>query len=52
MSPFETPEMRSLFNATLKNVEGKIRTERRWSALQVPDGINQVSFKDSQDPLN
>ncbi|EDR11670.1 uncharacterized protein LACBIDRAFT_246783, partial [Laccaria bicolor S238N-H82] len=43
LSAFETPETRSLYNANLKNVAGKIRTEKRWSPIEVPDGIDQVS---------
>jgi hypothetical protein len=42
LSAYETPEIRNLFNRSLKNVSGKLRTERRWSPLTVPDGINQV----------
>ncbi|KAJ6625812.1 digestive organ expansion factor [Mycena sp. CBHHK59/15] len=41
LSAFETPETRSLFNTNLKNVAGKIRVERRWSPVQVPEGIDQ-----------
>ena len=41
LTAYETPETRSLFN-TLKNVEGKIRTERRWLPVSVPQGIEQV----------
>ena len=43
LSAFETPETRSLFNSNLKNVAGKIRTEKRWNPIEVPDGIDQVS---------
>ncbi|KAJ7451734.1 digestive organ expansion factor [Mycena galericulata] len=41
LSTLETPETRSLFNSTLKNVAGKLRVERRWSPVQVPEGIDQ-----------
>ncbi|CCL98669.1 uncharacterized protein FIBRA_00671 [Fibroporia radiculosa] len=41
LSAYETPEIRALFNASLKNVAGKLRTERRWSPVQVPEGIDQ-----------
>lgn len=34
--------MRALFNTSLVNVAGKLRTEKRWSAVQVPAGIKQV----------
>ena len=42
LSAYETPETRSLFNSSLKNVAGKIRTERRWAPVEVPEGIDQV----------
>lgn len=35
--------MRSLFTKSLKNVAGKLRTERRWAPVAVPEGIEQVS---------
>ncbi|KAJ6521901.1 digestive organ expansion factor [Mycena vulgaris] len=41
ISALETPETRSLFNGNLKNVAGKLRVERRWSPIQVPEGIDQ-----------
>ncbi|KAJ7045868.1 digestive organ expansion factor [Mycena alexandri] len=41
LSALETPETRSLFNTTLKNVAGKMRVEKRWTAVQVPEGIDQ-----------
>ncbi|KAI8992953.1 digestive organ expansion factor [Trametes punicea] len=41
MSAYETPETRALFNHSLKNVAGRIRTERRWSPIEVPEGIEQ-----------
>ncbi|KAJ7680675.1 digestive organ expansion factor [Mycena polygramma] len=41
ISALETPETRSLFNSNLKNVAGKLRVERRWSPVQVPEGIDQ-----------
>ncbi|KAJ7282889.1 digestive organ expansion factor [Mycena rebaudengoi] len=41
LSAFETPETRSLFNASLKNVAGRLRVERRWSPVDVPEGIDQ-----------
>lgn len=42
LSPYETPEIRSLFNRTLKNAAGKMRTERRWQPVVVPEGVEQV----------
>ncbi|KAJ7594530.1 digestive organ expansion factor [Mycena floridula] len=38
---YETPETRALYNANLKNVAGKIRLERRWAPVQVPEGVEQ-----------
>ncbi|KAI5123895.1 hypothetical protein M0805_005711 [Coniferiporia weirii] len=47
LSPYETPEFRHLFNATLKNVGGKKRIEGPYSPVQVPEGVSQsfVSFE-------
>jgi hypothetical protein len=42
LSPYETPEIRQLYNKSLKNVAGKMRTEHTWSPLAVPEGIDQV----------
>lgn len=42
LSAFETPEIRSLYNTSLQNVAGKVRTEKRWPAVAVPEGIEQV----------
>lgn len=39
---YETPETRSLFNKSLKNVAGKIRSEHIWPPLQVPEGLEPV----------
>ncbi|KAJ3969019.1 digestive organ expansion factor [Lentinula raphanica] len=41
LSAYETPETRQLYNARLKNVAGKIRTEKRWSPVEVPEGVDQ-----------
>ncbi|KAF8499653.1 digestive organ expansion factor [Russula emetica] len=41
LSSYETPEIRSLFNQSLKNLEGRVRTIRRWAPVQVPEGLNQ-----------
>lgn len=41
LSAYETPETRALFNQSLKNVAGRIRTEKRWTSIGVPEGINQ-----------
>lgn len=48
LSAYETPEMRALFNHSLKNVAGKIRTEKRWAPVDVPEGIDQVRGLDTQ----
>jgi len=40
---YETPETRTLFNKSLKNVAGKIRSENSWPPLQVPEGVEPVS---------
>ena len=40
---YETPETRALFNKSLKNVAGKIRTEHLWPPLQIPEGVEPVS---------
>lgn len=42
LSAYETPETRSLYNSSLKNVAGKIKTDKRWLPIEVPDGIDQV----------
>jgi len=41
---YETPETRALFNKSLKNVAGKIRSEHFWPPLQVPEGVEPVSM--------
>jgi len=38
----ETPETRALFNGSLKNVAGRLRTEKKWGPIEVPAGIEQV----------
>jgi hypothetical protein len=43
LSPFEGPEFRALFNTALKNTAGKVRVEKIWPAIQVPESIDQVS---------
>ena len=43
LSAYETPEIRSLYNQSLKNLEGKVRAFRRWAPVQVPDGLDQAS---------
>ncbi|KAF8647131.1 hypothetical protein AX16_006962 [Volvariella volvacea WC 439] len=47
LAAYETPEIRALYNVELKNVAGKVRTERVWSPISVPEGIEQkfVNFE-------
>ncbi|KIY74080.1 digestive organ expansion factor [Cylindrobasidium torrendii FP15055 ss-10] len=40
MTGFETSETRALFNSTLTNVAGKIRLEKQWSPVSIPDGLS------------
>ena len=42
LSAYETPEIRSIYNQSLKNLEGRVRTFRRWAPVQVPEGLDQV----------
>ncbi|EPQ56900.1 DUF1253-domain-containing protein [Gloeophyllum trabeum ATCC 11539] len=41
-TPYETPETRAVYNTQLKNVAGRIRTERRWPPIVVPEGIDST----------
>ncbi|KAJ3896208.1 digestive organ expansion factor [Lentinula edodes] len=41
ISAYETPETRQLYNTRLKNVAGKIRTDKRWPPIEVPEGVDQ-----------
>ncbi|KAI0049972.1 DUF1253-domain-containing protein [Auriscalpium vulgare] len=56
LTAYETPETRSLFNTSLKNVAGKLSTKRQWPPVQVPDELEQnfiqldcTSLKDEPD---
>lgn len=42
LSAFETPEVRSLYNHSLKNVAGKVRIGKRWLPIDIPDGVKPV----------
>jgi hypothetical protein len=42
LSAYETPEIRSIYNQSLKNLEGRVRSFRRWAPVQVPEGLDQV----------
>jgi hypothetical protein len=42
LSAYETPEIRSTYNQSLKNLGGRVRTFRRWSPVHVPEGLDQV----------
>jgi U3 small nucleolar RNA-associated protein 25 len=44
MSSVEAPEMRALFNNSLKNVAGKVKVDKRWSPIDIPDGVKPVSL--------
>ena len=44
LTAYETPETRSLYNGSLKNVAGKLRTEKRYHPIEVPAGIDQVIY--------
>jgi len=44
LSSHETPETRALYNNSLLNVAGKIRTQRHWPPIVVPAGMHPVSF--------
>ncbi|KAG5643388.1 hypothetical protein DXG03_001002 [Asterophora parasitica] len=41
LAAYETPEARALYNTALQNVAGKLRTQRHWSPIEVPQGIDQ-----------
>ncbi|KAF9073662.1 digestive organ expansion factor [Rhodocollybia butyracea] len=41
LSAYETPEIRQLYNVRLKNVAGKMRTDKRWPPIEVPEGVDQ-----------
>ncbi|KAG6884055.1 hypothetical protein C0993_001818 [Termitomyces sp. T159_Od127] len=41
LAAYETPEARALYNNDLMNVAGKIRTQKQWSPVSVPEGIQQ-----------
>ncbi|KAI0302707.1 digestive organ expansion factor [Russula brevipes] len=41
LSAYETADIRSLYNQSLKNLEGRVRTFRRWAPVQVPEGLDQ-----------
>lgn len=43
LSAHETPDIRSTYNQSLRNVEGKVRTSRRWASVQIPEGLDQVN---------
>ncbi|KZO99606.1 DUF1253-domain-containing protein [Calocera viscosa TUFC12733] len=54
-SPYETPEMRALYNKSLTNVEGKLKTEQRFAGLlsHIPKGIQQTFTKfSSSSPIH
>ena len=46
ISSFDTPELRAMYNNELKNLAGKVRIEKRWAPVEIPDGVkpNFVHF--------
>ncbi|KZT61808.1 DUF1253-domain-containing protein [Calocera cornea HHB12733] len=46
-SPYETPEIRALYNKSLTNVAGKLKTEQRFAGIlsHIPKGIQQTFTK-------
>ncbi|KAI9442587.1 digestive organ expansion factor [Lactarius indigo] len=49
LSAYETPEIRSLYNQSLKNLAGKVRTFRRWAPVQNFIQFDCLSTKDELD---
>ncbi|KZT43456.1 DUF1253-domain-containing protein [Sistotremastrum suecicum HHB10207 ss-3] len=49
LSPYETPEMKALFNRQFSNVAGKLRLRKSWPPVKVPEGVQQnfVKFESS-----
>ncbi|KAG9033455.1 rRNA-binding ribosome biosynthesis protein utp25 [Tulasnella sp. UAMH 9824] len=45
ISSYETPQIRALFNDTFRNIAGKVRFERRWPGVEIPEGIKQSFVK-------
>ncbi|KAG8961779.1 rRNA-binding ribosome biosynthesis protein utp25 [Tulasnella sp. 425] len=45
ISSYETPQIRALFNDNFRNIAGKVRFERRWSGVDIPEGIKQNFVK-------
>ncbi|KAG8898604.1 rRNA-binding ribosome biosynthesis protein utp25 [Tulasnella sp. 403] len=47
MSSYETPQIRAFFTNEIRNVAGKVRFERRWPGVQIPEGVklNFVKFE-------
>ncbi|KIO20315.1 hypothetical protein M407DRAFT_220818 [Tulasnella calospora MUT 4182] len=45
ISSYETPQIRALFNDTFRNIAGKVRFERRWPGVEIPEGIKQNFVK-------
>ncbi|KAH8979213.1 digestive organ expansion factor [Lactarius akahatsu] len=49
LSAYETPEIRSLYNQSLKNPAGKVRAFRRWAPVQNFIQFDCLSAKDELD---
>ncbi|KAG9002111.1 rRNA-binding ribosome biosynthesis protein utp25 [Tulasnella sp. 427] len=45
LSSYETPQIRALFNDNFRNIAGKVRFERRWPGVEIPEGIKQNFVK-------
>ncbi|KAG2016434.1 digestive organ expansion factor [Coprinopsis cinerea AmutBmut pab1-1] len=51
ISAFETSEIRALYNNDLKNVAGKLRTDKRWTPIHIPAGLdNSFSYFECTSP--
>ncbi len=52
LSAYETPDIRSIYTQSLKNLEGSVRTFRRWAPVQVPEGLDQVHSSLAETTIN
>jgi U3 small nucleolar RNA-associated protein 25 len=43
LSAYDTPQIRAFFSHELRNAAGKVRFDKIWEGVQVPEGIKQVS---------
>ena len=42
LAAYETPDIRTIYNQSLKNLEGRVRTFCHRAPVQVPEGLDQV----------